>query len=107
MKIEVNGDITEYLVEDLDPASHYMFLLSAINNAGTSDISNVLSALTYDAGKMSILHKVNELRPDFFIYSFNGSSLSNFSKSLIKMIVKTSILLLFFAPYLIQSHLSK
>jgi hypothetical protein len=54
MKIEVNSDVTEYLVDDLDPASHYMFLLSAMNSAGTSDISNILSALTYDAGKYTI-----------------------------------------------------
>ena len=40
-----------------------------------------------------------------FIYLFNGSSLSNLPKSQIKIKVKNNIL--YFPPYLIQSHLSK
>ncbi|XP_053381258.1 hemicentin-1-like isoform X2 [Mercenaria mercenaria] len=50
LKTEVESDTAKYLVEDLDPASRYVFMVSAVNDAGTSDISNILSAQTYDAG---------------------------------------------------------
>ena len=60
----------------------------------------------YNFIRKSSKHKIY-LRPEFFIYLFNISSLSNFPKSEIKIKVKNSILFLFFPPCLIQSQLSK
>lgn len=50
LKIQVDSDRLEYLVDGLDPASTYLFMLAAVNSAGTSNTSNILSARTYDAG---------------------------------------------------------
>ncbi|WAR31029.1 DSCAM-like protein [Mya arenaria] len=36
--------------KNLDPATEYIFMISAINGAGTSGVSNVLAAKTFDAG---------------------------------------------------------
>ena len=56
--------------------------------------------------KATLICLLYHFRPEFFIYLFNGSSiLSNFPKSKKKKKVKNNIL--FFPPYLIQSHLSK
>ena len=34
----------------LEPATEYIFMVAAVNDAGESDISNILSAKTFDAG---------------------------------------------------------
>ncbi|KAL4218918.1 hypothetical protein ACF0H5_021505 [Mactra antiquata] len=50
IEAELDAAIQIYTVHDLEPATEYIFMVSAKNGAGVSDISNVLSAKTYDAG---------------------------------------------------------
>jgi len=50
LQIELDSSIFQFTIDDLDPASVYVFMLAAINKAGTSDMSNVLSAQTLDTG---------------------------------------------------------
>ena len=40
----------QYELNYLDPASEYIFMVAAVNEAGESDVSNILSARTFDAG---------------------------------------------------------
>ena len=47
---EVPSSQLELEVMGLDPATDYIFMVAAENDAGISDVSNILAARTYDAG---------------------------------------------------------
>ena len=51
-EIELSATTSQYTVGNLGPATEYIFMVSAVNGAGTSDVSNVLAAKTFDAGKI-------------------------------------------------------
>ncbi|XP_052221507.1 cell adhesion molecule DSCAM-like isoform X2 [Dreissena polymorpha] len=48
--IQLGTNLQEYTVQGLDPASVYVLMVSAVNDAGTSDASNLLETKTFDAG---------------------------------------------------------
>ena len=49
-KIQIPASVLQYEMNNLDPASEYIFMVAAVNEAGESDVSNILSARTFDAG---------------------------------------------------------
>ncbi|XP_052790482.1 cell adhesion molecule DSCAM-like [Mya arenaria] len=49
-EVELISTMLKYTISSLDPATEYIFMISAINGAGTSGVSNVLAAKTFDAG---------------------------------------------------------
>ena len=55
-KQEVDASQLETEVSRLDPATDYIFMVAAENDAGISDVSNILAARTYDAGKFASLN---------------------------------------------------
>lgn len=57
-KTPIPSTTLQYELNYLEPATEYIFMVAAVNEAGESDISNVLSAKTFDAGKSQILRKL-------------------------------------------------
>ena len=51
-KQQIPASVLQYEMNNLDPASEYIFMVAAVNEAGESDVSNILSARTFDAGKI-------------------------------------------------------
>ncbi|KAK3589280.1 hypothetical protein CHS0354_008343 [Potamilus streckersoni] len=50
---EVSSSVTNFDVHGLDPATEYLFKVAAVNGAGESGASNIISATTMDGGPSS------------------------------------------------------
>ena len=49
--ISVNGDFTSYTIMGLEPGNRYTIIVTVSNSAGTSPVSNTVTAMTPEAGE--------------------------------------------------------